>query len=241
MMQWLMVAAAAAFIGLNKAGIVGISLISIPIVAAVFGGKASTGVIASILVIADFIAVISYRKFVHFKKFLGLLPWTFAGMGIALYVGAGISDHLFKIFIAAAIVIALFFMVRSEFKGDPIAVKSSWYLSALVGILGGFTSMIGNVAGPILSVYFLSLQLNKNEFIATRAWFFWITNLCKLPLHIFFWKTVTLNTLAIDILMIPAVAAGALAGIFLVKIIPEKPYRIFLIAVTFVSVIFLIV
>ena len=240
MVQWLVLAGSAFVIGVNKAGVVGISLIAIPMVASVFGGKVSTGVIATFLVIADAIAVISYRKSVRFDKFLGLLPWTVAGMLIALFVGSRISDEVFKIFMAVAIMIVLVFMIARESRGKDFVFANRWYINAMVGLLGGFTTLIGNVAGPILAVYFLSLHLDKNEFIATRAWFFWIINLLKLPLHLFVWKTITIKTIGLDMLMIPVVIVGALLGILLVKKIPEKPYRIFIIAATFVSALFLI-
>ncbi|HAK45874.1 MAG TPA: hypothetical protein DCO79_08150 [Spirochaeta sp.] len=237
--QWFIMAGAAAIIGLNKAGVVGLSLLAIPFLAMIFGGKTSTGVILSLLVVADCIAVISYRKFVRFDKFLGLLPWTVAGMLIALVVGNMISDEIFKIFIAAAIIVVLVFMILNEIRGRDRVIESRWYLNAAVGLLGGFTSLIGNVAGPILAVYFLSLRLDKDEFVATRAWFFWIVNLLKLPMHIFVWKTVTPKILVLSLFALPIILLGALLGIYLVKKIPDKPYRVFIIIATFVSAVVL--
>jgi uncharacterized membrane protein YfcA len=161
-------------------------------------------------------------------------------MLIALFVGSRISDEVFKLFMAIAIMIVLLFMVIRESRGRDFSFKNRWYINAMVGLLGGFTTLIGNVAGPILAVYFLSIHLDKNEFIATRAWFFWIINLSKIPLHLFVWKTITVKTIGLDMLMIPVIVVGALIGIVLVKRIPEKPYRIFIIAATFVSALFLI-
>ncbi|MDC7226330.1 MAG: sulfite exporter TauE/SafE family protein [Spirochaetales bacterium] len=239
--QWLILAGSAALIGLNKAGFIGISLIAIPAVAMVFGGRVSTGVVATFLVIADFTAVISYRKSVRFDKFLGLLPWTVAGMLIALFVGSVISDEVFKIFIAVAIILVLVFTLANEIRGRGRTIKNHWYVNAGVGLLGGFTTLIGNAAGPILVIYFLALNINKDEFIATRAWFFWIINFLKLPMHILVWKTITPQILLIDLFMIPIIVAGALLGVFLIKKIAEKPYRFFILAATFISALFLMI
>jgi uncharacterized membrane protein YfcA len=100
------------------------------------------------------------------------------------------------------------------------------------GLLGGFSTMIGNAAGPVLSVYLLSMKLPKNYFIGTGAWFFLIINLIKVPLHVFVWHTITVQSFSLNILMLPAIIVGAYLGIRLVKIIPDGPYRIFVIIIT---------
>ncbi len=92
--------------------------------------------------------------------------------------------------------------------------------------------MIGNAAGPIMAVYLLSMMLPKNSFIGTGAWFFLIINLFKIPFHIMVWKTIDINTFTLDLAMFPAIMIGAVLGFKLVKYIPEKPYRIFIIIAT---------
>ena len=67
-----------------------------------------------------------------------------------------------------------------------------------MGLLSGFTSMIGNLAGSFADIYFLAMRLPKNEFIGTAAWLFFIINVFKLPFHIFIWKIVTFETLCLN-------------------------------------------
>lgn len=239
--QWALLLAASALIGINKTGIAGISLLAVPVYASVFGGIASTGIIVPILIIADIIAVISYRKSICWREFAAILPWTLAGFGIGLYLGEAVSDRVFKILISSVLILVLCFMLYREFKKADEAPVNRWYLNAVIGLLGGFSTIVGNVAGPIFAVYFLSRNLNKMEFIATRAWFFWLLNIFKLPFHIFIWKTITPETFGFDLLMLPVIVAGGFIGLWLVRLIPEKPYRIFIIAATFVSSLFLII
>ena len=97
--------------------------------------------------------------------------------------------------------------------------------------------MIGNAAGPIMSVYLLSMNLQKNTYIGTTAWFFFIVNVFKLPLQIWGWHNITLKTLSFNLILLPAIALGALAGIRVVKLMPEGAYRWFIVAATFVSAI----
>ena len=89
--------------------------------------------------------------------------------------------------------------------------------------------MIGNAAGPIMSIYFLSMGLNKNKFIGTAAWFFLFVNLFKVPFHIFIWNTIDLEIFLFDLSLFPLILIGAIIGVWIVKKIPEKPYKIFVI------------
>lgn len=237
--SWFLLVAAGALIGMNKTGLAGVSLIAVPIMAAVFGGKASTGLMLPLLIAADVFAVISYRKSICWKSLLRLIPWTLPGLVIALFVGEYVSDHVFKICIAIVVFLVLLIMIIREIRGGTEELDFRWYLTAAVGLVGGFAAMIGNVAGPIIGVYFLAMNLNKNEFISTRAWFFWLVNILKLPLHVFIWKTVTPETLGLNLVMLPAIIIGAGAGILIVKRIPDRPYRIFLISVTAFSAVLL--
>jgi uncharacterized membrane protein YfcA len=84
------------------------------------------------------------------------------------------------------------------------------------------------------------MHLPKNSFIGTGAWFFMIINFTKFPLQLFVWNNISLETLTIDLMTLPAIALGAFAGIRLVKIIPENTYRGFVIAITAISAVLLL-
>ena len=45
--------------------------------------------------------------------------------------------------------------------------------------------MIGNAAGPVMSVYLLSMRKEKMEYIGINTWFFLVVNLLKVPFQIF--------------------------------------------------------
>jgi hypothetical protein len=124
-------------------------------------------------------------------------------------------------------------------KSEHLKIPDYWWFSAIMGFAGGFATMIGNAAGPIMAVYLLSMRLPKNSYIGTGAWFFFVINLFKIPFHIFVWGTITWSTISFDLLMVPALALGAITGFRVVKFIPEKVYRIFIIATTLISSIFL--
>ena len=122
---------------------------------------------------------------------------------------------------------------RKKKTTDIVPHKTS--VAILFGIAGGFSTMIGNAAGPIMSVYLLSKNLPKKEYIGTAAWFFFIINLSKLPLQIWGWHNITLKTLGFNLLLLPAIGVGAYLGIKIVKVIPENAYRWFVMAATILS------
>lgn len=116
-----------------------------------------------------------------------------------------------------------------------------WWYSALFGLLGGFTTMIGNAAGPVMSVYLLSMRKEKMEYIGINAWFFLVVNLLKVPFQIFAWDNITWSSFSLNLMMLPVISIGALLGIRLVKLFPEKAFRIFIQIVTILSVIMMLI
>ena len=119
-------------------------------------------------------------------------------------------------------------------------IPDNWWFAGILGLTGGFTTMIGNAAGPVMSLYLLAMHLPKNAFIGTAAWFFLLINLLKVPFHVFSWHTITLQTLTVDIIALPAILLGVFIGIKTVKMIPEKVYRYFIIISTSLAALLLI-
>ncbi|MBN2841531.1 MAG: sulfite exporter TauE/SafE family protein, partial [Sedimentisphaerales bacterium] len=100
-----------------------------------------------------------------------------------------------------------------------------WLKIILLGLLGGFATMAANAASPLFTLYILYLGLSKNQFIGTWAWLFLIINLSKVPLH---WDlgNITTESLHYNILMLPAIIIGFIAGYYLVKKIPQEKFEL---------------
>lgn len=230
--HWVLYFFSALVIGLAKSGLTGLGVISIPIMAVIFGGKASSGLILPLLVMADTLSVFYYNRHADWTPIWKLLPATIAGTLIGVWVGDSIDDELFKDLIGVFILGSIVLMLVQERGGLPPVVTQSRLFASFFGLLGGFSSMIGNAAGPFLTVYLLSLRLPKNNFISTSIWFFLLINLFKVPLHLFFWKTITLSGFALNLLALPVIALGVFTGFHLVKYLPEKTYRYMVIGMT---------
>ncbi len=232
---WLLTFASAFLVGLSKSGLKGIGMVTIPVLVYIYGAQASVGILLPILIFGDIMALIQYHKSGRLKEILKLFPFAAIGIIGAVLTGNYINDNQFRDAIAGILLLSLLIMLINEIKGKKNNLSDSIFFRGFFGIGGGFATMIGNAAGPMFNLYILSMRLPKNSFIGTGAWFFLILNLFKVPFHIFSWHTITIETFHLDVLMIPAIFAGAIAGKYIVKFIPEKAYRYFIYTVIFLS------
>jgi len=222
-----------------KTGLSGVGLMVVPILANAFGGRPSVGLLLPILIFADVFAVAWYNRHAEWKHIVRLIPWAFMGIVVATLVGKSISDSTFNRLLAAIVVLGIGILVLRDLRSGKMKIPESRWFAAGLGLLGGFATMIGNAAGPVMALYLLSMRLPKNSYIGTGAWFFFIVNLSKVPLHVWSWKTITTESFLLDVFMIPAIAAGAFLGIWVVRLLPEKIFRIIIIATTLLSALLL--
>lgn len=239
--QWAILALSALFIGMSKTGVQGITLLAVPYMAMAFGAKESTGIILPMLCLADIIAVAYYKRIADWKVVAKLLPTAIFGFFVAIFVDKLIPTNEFRQLMGWTLVLALVVMIWSEVFGKENKWMKKWWYAAIFGLLGGFTTMIGNAAGPVMSVYLLSMRKEKMEYIGINAWFFLVVNLLKIPLQIFVWENISVSTLSLNLVMLPFIIIGAWLGIRIVKLFPEKAFRKFIQIVTILSVIMMLV
>ena len=229
--NWLLIFAAAFILGLAKAGLKGIDMLNVTIMALVFGGKASTGVVLPLLCIADIGAVLYYNRHAQWKHFWKILPWMAAGILIGVFVGKDLNEIIFRKMMAIIIMVTVIIMIIMEFR-KTTSVPTHPLFVVSTGLVAGITTMLGNLAGAFANIYFLAMRMPKNDFIGTAAWVFLVINLFKLPFQIFFWKNITATSLQTDLFLLPALAMGFLAGLKIVSVIKDSHYRKVVIVLT---------
>jgi len=226
-------------IGMSKTGVHGAGMIAVPLLAAVFGGQLSSGILLPMLCLADVLGVWYYHRHASWYHLKKLFPWAALGTVLGTIVGGSINDEVFKMIMAIIIVGSVVIMIWLE-REQKENIPDFWWFVALTGIAGGFTSMVGNLAGSVMAVYFLSMRLPKNEFIGTSAWFFMVINWFKIPFHGWGWHTITWNTFLLDLSTLPFIILGAYLGIVIVKNLKEQAYRWFIIAMTLIAAVFML-
>lgn len=238
--NWILILLASFIIGLSKAGLKGIDMMNVTIMAIVFGGKASTGIVLPLLCFADIMAVIYYNRHAEWRHFWKLIPWMFVGILIGVYVGKDLDEVIFKRIMAVIIMLTIAIVIVLELRKTP-TVPSNKSFGAGMGLISGFTTMLGNLAGAFSNLYFLAMRMPKNNFIGTAAWVFLVVNLFKFPFQVFYWKNITLATLRIDLLLLPALVVGFWAGVKIVSRIKDESYRKIVIVLTLIGAVFIFI
>jgi len=62
-----------------------------------------------------------------------------------------------------------------------------------------------------------------------------ILNFSKIPLQLFVWKNLTWEGIILNLLALPFIILGAYIGIKIVKVIPEKEFKIVILALVIIS------
>ena len=231
---------AAFLMGLSKAGLKGLSIFNVTLMALAFGAKSSTGLIMPLLLVGDIFAVIFYGKYTQWRLILRFLPYMVFGILIGVFLGQDMPESIFKPVMVSVILLSLGILIWWDQKKNK-SVPTHWSFTGGLGILAGVCTMMGNLAGAMTNIYFFAMRLPKNEFVGTAAWLFFITNFFKLPFHIWRWKTISVETLWIDLKLFPIMVLGLFSGLVLVKKINEKNYKRFILVVTaFGALVFLL-
>lgn len=222
--SFLIAASCGFFLGIAKSGIKGLAALIVTGLALVYGAKESTGILMPLLICGDIFAVIYYKRHVKWNYIKVLIPWMIAGVLIGVVGGNYIDEKNFKFWMGIIILVSTLMMYYWETKKNK-TIPTHWGFGGLMGVLSGFTTMVGNLAGAFANIYFLAMRLPKNEFIGTAAWLFFIINLFKVPFHIWIWETITPSSFQTSLSLIPFVLVGLIFGVFLVKRIENDLYR----------------
>lgn len=239
--QWLIAAVCGVLIGASKSGLTGVAFLAFPLLASIFGARASTGVALPMLLFADIFAVTYYNRHASVENLIRLAPWVAAGLLLALIVGQHASNKAFGMLFAVTILLGIAVMLWKEQRAEKLEIPKHTFYPVIMGVSAGFATMIGNAAGPLMSLYLLSKRLPKNTFIGTAAWFYLAVNAAKVPLHLFIWQTITHETIFFDLATAPFIVLGVLGGIYTVKHISEQVYRILVTASAIVAALLLII
>jgi len=221
-------------IGVAKTGAPGVGTMIAPLMVLTVGdARFATAWTLPVLSTADVFAVAYWRRHAEARQLFSLIPWVLvgiAGAAAALSLDEAVIRKIIGVIIVGMVVIYLWrrFSPTPQVAGNP----------AFYGICTGFASTLANAAGPVMNIYLLSRNLPKEKFVATGAWFFFVVNLLKAPVYA--WHGLySRESLTFDLLMVPAVLVGALAGRWLIRTIDQKMFEVLVIALTAVSCLFL--
>lgn len=221
---YLVVGLCAFMIGAAKTGIPGMGILVVPLMATVLPARNSVGVLLGILILGDLFAVVYHRHNAKWSHVLRLLPATLAGIVAGwLALGRITNEQLAPIIGVIVLMMLTISYWRKRLKGDEAPIPTQWWFAVALGFMAGLTSMMANAAGPIMIIYLLAMRLPKIAFVGTAAWFFFIVNWLKVPFSTSL-DLMTGPSVKLNLMMLPAIGLGALAGVFVLKRIPQKVF-----------------
>ncbi|MRH43876.1 TSUP family transporter [Aquibacillus halophilus] len=231
LLQWLIVILSAIFIGFTKTGVSSLGILVVTILMYVFPAKESVGILLPLLIVGDIFAVIYYRRSVVWNYLISLIPWVLIGILIGYFVLDQVNSDQLKPIIGALVLALIILHVSRERLGERFnqMLPKSLGFTLLMGVLAGFTTMIGNAAGGVMAVYLLVKGLPKREFIGTGAWFFLFVNLIKVPFYISL-GLITFESISFNLWLVPTIIVGAFIGVKVLPLIPQKTFQILILA-----------
>lgn len=249
LLAWAALALGAVTVGISKTAIPGAN-IAVALFAMFLPAKPSTAALLVLLIVADVFAVVFYRRHADWRILRRLIPPVLVGLVLGTVFLSQASDALvgrvIAVILIGVIVLGLVQRRRAERReraGVEVAETgrgTALAQSAVYGSLGGFTTMVANAAGPVMSMYFLAVRLPVTVFLGTSAWFYFVVNLSKVPfsagLGLF-----SAELLLLDLALVPFVVLGALVGRLIVHRISRRMFEWTVITLSVLGAVYLLV
>lgn len=233
-------AAAALLVGFSKTAVSGANTVSLAIFAAVLPARASTGVLLPILIVGDVLAVLTYRRHAHWPTLWKLFPAVAAGVIVGTVFLMWADDQVVRTSIGAILLLMAGVTIwrrrktEADEEPDSLATRTGRVKARSYGVLGGFTTMVANAGGPVMSMYLLSAGFRKLGFLGTSAFFFLIVNVSKVPFSVGL-GLIDGNSLLLDAALAAFVVPGAFIGKWAVNRINQRLFEQLVIAATVVG------
>ncbi len=256
---WALLGLAAVIVGLSKTAVPGANTISIAIFAAILPARESTGALLVLLIVADAFAIWIYRRDADWAALRRLTPTVLGGLLLGvLFLGVA-GDAAVRRVIGVVLLLVIGVTLARRWAGQRAARRSvrdgvpvepseqpvvtGWrrhLQTGVYGTLGGFTTMVANAAGPVMSMYFLASGFSVKRFLGTAAWFFAIVNLLKAPFSVAL-GLINTSMLLIDLVLLPGVVIGAVVGRSLASRMNQQLFDRLVITLTIVGAGYLLV
>jgi uncharacterized membrane protein YfcA len=228
--QWVLAVAAAAALGVGKAGLAGLGLVHVLAFAFLFGARDSTGIVLPMLLVGDVCAVAAYHQHARWDYVRRMLPPACLGVVAGAALMRVLGDAEFRPVIGWIVVsLAVLQLARLQRPDWFGAVPHTRWFAWTLGLLAGVTTMLANAAGPIFVLYCLAVALPKFEMVGTSAWFFFLINAFKVPFSAGL-GLIDRQTLLLNAALAPAVVAGVLGGRWVMYRIPQRTFDLLLLA-----------
>lgn len=241
--QWALLIAGAFTVGLAKTGVTGLGILFVALLANAMPARQATGVILPMLILGDVFGVLLYRRHVEWRHLWKLFPWAAAGVVLGWLALGHIDDGQTKRLIGGilAVLLAIHFWRTSRRAPDESAVAAApHWVAAGTGLMAGFTTLVANAAGSVMTIYLLAMRLPKLGFLGTNAVFFLLLNWFKVPFMVEL-GLINADSLGLNLKLAPVVIAGCLLGRYAAARMNQRVFEATALGLTCLAVVKLLV
>lgn len=210
--------------GFSKTGVPGASILAVVLMAEAFHNNAafSVGALMPVLLVGDVFAVSLYARFTAWKDLWRLFPYVILGLASGAVVLRYVQGNELRPILGALIIVMFALEVFRRYQGENYR-PHVWWLLLITGWLAGFATMVGNAAGPVMTMYLLSQQLPKDRFMGTCAVFFFTVNLLK-TIPMAYLGMITPDTFRFAVYAVPMTLIGLAMGWWCFHHISQKTF-----------------
>jgi uncharacterized membrane protein YfcA len=228
---YLFVGAGVLITAIAKAGFGGgIGILALPLMAAVMPPQHMLGIMLPVLIAADVLSNLHYLREYEWRLLRWLLPGAVSGViaGTVIFMmlrgtDIGTFNYALAIIIGSVCLLVVLMQVY-RLTGRELPTLPSHPASSFgIGLVAGTVSTISHSAGPIVSIYLLQEKVPKRRLMGTILLYFLLINSAKVPSFVAM-GLINQRTLLDSIWFIPLLPIGTLAGAWMNKRIPEKPF-----------------
>jgi uncharacterized membrane protein YfcA len=232
-LAWVALALGAVCAGFSKTGISGAGLITVGVFASVLPARQSTGSVLLLFLVGDVFALMAYRSHAHWPTLRRLAVPVLVGIVVGVLFLTRIGDGGLRRTIGALLIalVALHLWVRRRTEHGDGLRSLPRPVTVAAGATSGFTSMIANAGGAVMSIYLLGVRLEMLAFLGTTTWLFFLINVTKVPLSLGL-GLLTWEGARIALLTAPFVVVGAWLGRELIKRIAQSTFEWLVLAST---------
>lgn len=250
---WSLALAAIFMIGVTKSGFgSGVGLMIVPMTALAMthipgrGPAAALGLLLPLLIAGDLLALWQYRELFAAAGKLNiiwrLLPGTIAGVALGSLLlwllhelgrtHEALAAAVIRIDIGLeSVVLVGLHWWRVSRGRHGIYVPKMWH-SHLVGGASAVSSTMAHAAGPIIALYLLPQEIDRQLFVGGCAVYFFLLNTAKLPAYAMTHQFANASP-AFALRFLPVVLAGAAFGFWLNRRMNDRLFSKVLYAITF--------
>lgn len=200
----------------------GEGLLIIPPLLLLFDIKYLLPITAVIMFLADLYLIYHFRKDFHKGSIFILLISAVVGVIIGTYLLNILDSNIIKILLAIFIILfSLRLLFFENTKKGKLFKKS---LGVISGFLGGLIDAIFGTGGPPVIMYLSYIGMNKSAFRATCTITFLFYHTTRLIAYSYS-GIMTLESIKIGLMLIPAMMVGSVIGMKLHFKIDEKIFK----------------